>query len=123
MPGAVASRRRLLDVLICARGFMYKYLGVWKLGEAPNILTGLSYNGMDKEGNAVWDGVRNIDLAGLSGCAVWRPRSDSGVGGGLYGRPRFAEPLPSFGVQPPLVRLQPCFSAVACVSGCGRGAF
>uniref|UniRef100_A0A7S4G606 Lysophospholipid acyltransferase 5 n=1 Tax=Eutreptiella gymnastica TaxID=73025 RepID=A0A7S4G606_9EUGL len=55
---------RLLDVLICARGFMYKYLGVWKLGEAPNILTGLSYNGMDKEGNAVWDGVRNIDLAG-----------------------------------------------------------
>eukprot|EP00667_Euglena_gracilis_P008376 EG_transcript_8485 len=55
---------RFLDIVLCSRGFMYKYLGIWKLGEAPNVLTGLSYNGVDSDGEPRWDGVTNIYLLG-----------------------------------------------------------
>lgn len=56
---------RFLDIVLCSRGFMYKYLGIWKLGEAPNVLTGLSYNGVDSDGEPRWDGVTNIYLLGM----------------------------------------------------------
>ena len=40
---------------------MYKYLAVWKLGEGPNVLSGLGYNGVDPaSGTPQWDGVTNV---------------------------------------------------------------
>ena len=38
-----------------------KYYGVWSLTEGACILSGLGYNGVDKNGKLRWDRVTNID--------------------------------------------------------------
>ncbi|CAG8488359.1 15584_t:CDS:2 [Cetraspora pellucida] len=38
-----------------------KYLGIWTLSEGACILSGISFNGYDDNGNPKWDGLSNIE--------------------------------------------------------------
>ncbi|KAF7634751.1 hypothetical protein Mgra_00005785 [Meloidogyne graminicola] len=41
---------------------MYRYCVAWLLTEGSSILSGVSYNGKDINGNDKWDGTRNINI-------------------------------------------------------------
>ncbi|CAH1775062.1 unnamed protein product [Owenia fusiformis] len=51
---------KLLYILIWGRVFLFKYNGCWLITEGACLVTGLSYNGKDKNGNDLWDGCANI---------------------------------------------------------------
>lgn len=49
-------------VIVWGKFILYKYAFVWLTTEGSAILTGITYNGPDKNGNDVWDGCSNIDI-------------------------------------------------------------
>ncbi|KAI9298725.1 MBOAT-domain-containing protein [Neoconidiobolus thromboides FSU 785] len=52
---------RILVLWITGRGLINKYLGIWQLNEGACILSGISFNGYNQQGDAEWDGLTNID--------------------------------------------------------------
>eukprot|EP00834_Sanchytrium_tribonematis_P003084 NODE_110_length_18645_cov_0.794403.p3 type:complete len:462 gc:universal NODE_110_length_18645_cov_0.794403:6903-8288(+) len=52
--------KKLLLIFVCGKRAFTKYYGVWKLNEGPCALSGLSYNGIEKE-NVKMDGLCNIN--------------------------------------------------------------
>ncbi|XP_059172838.1 lysophospholipid acyltransferase 5-like [Physella acuta] len=49
-------------ILIWGKNALHKYVGVWLIQEGSIILTGMSYNGVDKAGVKQWDGCTNIKV-------------------------------------------------------------
>ncbi|KAK3105167.1 hypothetical protein FSP39_018592 [Pinctada imbricata] len=49
-------------VYLWGRILFNKYIGTWLICEGVCMLTGLSYNGKDENGNVLWDGVTNVKL-------------------------------------------------------------
>ncbi|KAH9513449.1 Lysophosphatidylcholine acyltransferase 3, partial [Bulinus truncatus] len=49
-------------ILVWGKNSLHKYVGVWLLQEGSIIMTGMSYNGIDKKGVKKWDGCTNIKL-------------------------------------------------------------
>jgi len=41
---------------------MYRYCVAWLLTEGSSILSGISYNGKDLNGDDKWNGTRNINI-------------------------------------------------------------
>lgn len=41
---------------------LYKYVSCWIVIEGSCIASGISYNGRDKNGDILWDGVENIGI-------------------------------------------------------------
>jgi lysophospholipid acyltransferase 5 len=55
---------RVLEVTLSCRGFFYKYIGIWKLGEIANVLSGFAYN-PDPAAGGPWAGLANARLRGF----------------------------------------------------------
>lgn len=49
-----------IELVVWYQILFLKYIFAWLFAEGCCILTGLSYNGVDENGNAKWDGLRNI---------------------------------------------------------------
>eukprot|EP00096_Caligus_rogercresseyi_P011555 TRINITY_DN4564_c0_g1_i1.p1 TRINITY_DN4564_c0_g1~~TRINITY_DN4564_c0_g1_i1.p1 ORF type:complete len:465 (-),score=102.20 TRINITY_DN4564_c0_g1_i1:281-1675(-) len=47
---------------VWVKGILAKYIAVWLFSEGAFVLSGLSYNGMDAEGNPLWNGGANVKL-------------------------------------------------------------
>lgn len=56
---------RCAFVLVWGRILFNQYVGCWMITEGVCMLTGLSYNGKDENGNILWDGILNIKLYSL----------------------------------------------------------
>lgn len=41
---------------------LYKYIGCWLITEGSCMLTGLTYNGKDENGNIIWNGCANVHV-------------------------------------------------------------
>eukprot|EP00112_Aurelia_sp_Birch-Aquarium-sp1_P020205 Seg5152.1 transcript_id=Seg5152.1/GoldUCD/mRNA.D3Y31 product="Lysophospholipid acyltransferase 5" protein_id=Seg5152.1/GoldUCD/D3Y31 len=54
--------RKCFDLVIWYHVMFLKYIFVWLFSEGCCIFTGLGYNGVDANGKAKWDGLRNIRL-------------------------------------------------------------
>lgn len=54
--------KRLGYVFICHKFSVMQFAGCWLLNEVGCILSGISFNGMDKNGNAQWDGLANAKM-------------------------------------------------------------
>ncbi|XP_041377854.1 lysophospholipid acyltransferase 5-like [Gigantopelta aegis] len=63
---------RCAYVLIWGKVLITKYIGTWLLAEGSIIITGLSYNGTDENGNALWDGCTNVKLRKLEEASSFR---------------------------------------------------
>ncbi|XP_052286227.1 lysophospholipid acyltransferase 5-like [Dreissena polymorpha] len=59
-------------ILIWGKLHLCKYVGVWLLGEGSCILTGLTYNGKDVNGNMLWDGCSNTKLYVLESASTFK---------------------------------------------------
>lgn len=53
---------RLLFLGIWGHLTLQKYIGIWLLCEGACILTGLTYNGLDENGNPKWNGCSNVNI-------------------------------------------------------------
>jgi len=56
---------KLVLLPIWVRVCLYKYLSLWLLGEGVCVLSGLSYNGTNSEGQPDWTGCKNLNLTRL----------------------------------------------------------
>ncbi|XP_035212116.1 lysophospholipid acyltransferase 5-like [Stegodyphus dumicola] len=54
--------RKLIIIGIWGKIALYKYIACWLISEGTCILTGMTYNGKDKNGNDLWDGCANVKL-------------------------------------------------------------
>lgn len=59
-------------ILVWGQLHFRKYVGTWLICEGISILMGLSYNGKDKNGNILWDGVSNVKLYQQETCSTFR---------------------------------------------------
>ncbi|KAL5015405.1 hypothetical protein ScPMuIL_009675 [Solemya velum] len=59
-------------ILIVGRIFLCRYIGIWLITEGSCILTGITYNGKDVNGNNLWDGCTNIKLYQLEMASTFR---------------------------------------------------
>ncbi|WAR13834.1 MBOA5-like protein [Mya arenaria] len=59
-------------ILVWGKLNISKYVGVWLIGEGSCILTGLTYNGKDKNGNVLWDGCSNAHIYTFESSATFR---------------------------------------------------
>ncbi|XP_078696141.1 lysophospholipid acyltransferase 5-like [Branchiostoma floridae x Branchiostoma belcheri] len=55
--------QKYIFVLIWGKVMLYKYVGCWLLAEGSCILSSLTYNGRDEQGNPLWDSCKNIKLS------------------------------------------------------------
>lgn len=53
---------RIFLLGIWSRITLYKYISIWLLAESVAICFGLTFNGLDETGKALWDGCANIKL-------------------------------------------------------------
>lgn len=53
---------KCLYVLVWGRFVLTRYISCWHISEGICILTGLTYNGIDKNGKSRWDSSQNIKL-------------------------------------------------------------
>ncbi|CAE1286619.1 LPCAT3 [Acanthosepion pharaonis] len=53
---------KCLYVLVWGRFVLTRYISCWHISEGICILTGLTYNGIDKNGKSQWDSSQNIKL-------------------------------------------------------------
>ncbi|PRD21131.1 UNVERIFIED_CONTAM: Lpcat3 [Trichonephila clavipes] len=54
--------KKLLIMGVWGKMALYKYIAIWLIAEGSCILTGLTYNGTDENGNDLWDGCTNVKL-------------------------------------------------------------
>ncbi|XP_006815105.1 lysophospholipid acyltransferase 5-like [Saccoglossus kowalevskii] len=54
--------KRLLVLAAWSNMTLFKYMLIWCFAEGTCILSGLAYNGRDKDGNALWDACENIKM-------------------------------------------------------------
>ncbi|XP_077998683.1 lysophospholipid acyltransferase 5-like [Glandiceps talaboti] len=60
--GELPFWRRIVTVAFYGQVFIGKYLPVWVFAEGTCILSGLGYNGKDKDGKTKWNACANIDI-------------------------------------------------------------
>ncbi|XP_064611109.1 lysophospholipid acyltransferase 5-like [Liolophura sinensis] len=53
---------KCLFILFWGKLNIHKYVSAWLISEGSAIVTGLTYNGQDKNGNELWDGCTNVRL-------------------------------------------------------------
>lgn len=53
---------KCLIVTLWGKLTLYKYVGCWLITEGACILTGLTYNGRDENGNHLWNACANINI-------------------------------------------------------------
>ncbi|XP_054721085.1 lysophospholipid acyltransferase 5-like [Uloborus diversus] len=58
--------KKLLIIGIWGKIALYKYIACWLISEGTCILTGMTYNGKDKDGEHLWDGCANVKLHDFS---------------------------------------------------------
>uniref|UniRef100_A0A2L2Y2V1 Lysophospholipid acyltransferase 5 n=1 Tax=Parasteatoda tepidariorum TaxID=114398 RepID=A0A2L2Y2V1_PARTP len=54
--------KKLFIIGIWGKVTLYKYISCWLISEGSCILTGMTYNGTDNNGNELWDGCANVKL-------------------------------------------------------------
>ncbi|XP_065060925.1 lysophospholipid acyltransferase 5-like [Rhopilema esculentum] len=54
--------KKCIEVVFWYQIMFLKYIFVWLFAEGCCILTGLGYNGVNKDGKAKWDGLKNIRI-------------------------------------------------------------
>ncbi|XP_013391427.1 lysophospholipid acyltransferase 5 [Lingula anatina] len=69
--------QKLLYIGIWGKFALYKYIAVWMIVEGACILTGLTYNGTDQNGNDLWDGCINVKLVKFETATTFQEKIDS----------------------------------------------
>ncbi|CAI8007646.1 Lysophospholipid acyltransferase 5 [Geodia barretti] len=69
--------RKLWLVFISGKVVLWRYIAVWLIAEGSCIVTGISYNGETKEGEADWSGLTNIKLFDFETCITLQGVVDS----------------------------------------------
>jgi len=59
-------------ILIWGKIVLYKYVGCWLIAEGSCILSGLTYNGLDENGNILWNSCANIEIAKYESADTFR---------------------------------------------------
>ncbi|CAL1290863.1 unnamed protein product [Larinioides sclopetarius] len=54
--------KKLIIMGVWGKLVLYKYIAIWLIAEGSCILTGMTYNGTDKNGKDLWDGCTNVKL-------------------------------------------------------------
>ncbi|KAF8769891.1 Lysophospholipid acyltransferase 5 like protein [Argiope bruennichi] len=54
--------KKLLIIGIWGKIVLYKYMACWLISEGSCIITGMTFNGKDANGNNQWDGCANVKL-------------------------------------------------------------
>ncbi|GFU08843.1 lysophospholipid acyltransferase 5 [Nephila pilipes] len=54
--------KKLIIIGLWGKIALYKYVACWLISEGSCIMTGMTYNGTDKNGNNQWDGCANVKL-------------------------------------------------------------
>uniref|UniRef100_A0A1B6D3K0 Lysophospholipid acyltransferase 5 n=1 Tax=Clastoptera arizonana TaxID=38151 RepID=A0A1B6D3K0_9HEMI len=58
---------RLFFMGIWGHVALYKYVCIWKICEGVCVTSGITHNGVGPDGNAKWDGCKNIDIKTFEG--------------------------------------------------------
>jgi len=59
-------------ILLWGKLVLYKYVGCWLIAEGSCILSGLTYNGLDENGNILWNSCANIEIRGYEKASTFR---------------------------------------------------
>jgi len=63
---------KMAYILLWGKIVLYKYVGCWLIAEGSCILSGLTYNGLDENGNILWNSCANIEVAGYEKASTFR---------------------------------------------------
>jgi len=59
-------------ILLWGKIVLYKYVGCWLIAEGSCILSGLTYNGLDENGNILWNSCANIEIGKYESADTFR---------------------------------------------------
>jgi len=63
---------KMFYILLWGKVVLYKYVGSWLLAEGSCIMTGLTYNGLDENGNVLWNACANVKIRKYETAATFR---------------------------------------------------